>query len=348
MIKRREQSIPSINKDTVLKALTAVKPGIAKEEFISQATNFIFTGDSVASYNDYVCVTYPLNTNISCMVDSDRFYKFVKGLPDEPIQFKLSENQLSVNTKSVRSAINVVMESDIVSYIDKLSDEMKDVLWKKVPDDFIKGISMCLFSVAKDVSINLANILVKETYIYTSDTMRVSRYTLNKQIIRDDILIPYTVAVNLIKYELTECCVSENWIHFKTKDNAIFSFRKVISSFPDCSKFFNLKGKKISLNADLSKVVKNVSIFTDKTIEMDKTIHLRFEKNKLTCRAEDSVGWEEQDVSINYDGEKFDLDVHPTFLYQALDKAVDIIIGDTKAMLSTNKFDHVMMLQVKE
>lgn len=338
-----------IKKDKIIEAFSAIKPGIAKNEIVDQSSNFIFADKNIISYNDHICVSYPFNTGLHCCVNADKFFKLAQGLPDEPFSITLKENQLLVKSKSVRLTMNAIENDEIMVYIKDLMKDMNKTSWKALPDNFSEAVSLCLFSTAKDISYGaFMAVNVDHNHVYSSDNLRISKFKLSKNI-KDNFLIPLSVAVELIKFEFVEYSQSERWIHLRTNNDVIFNFRKYIEEFPSIDKFFDVKGIKIDLPKNLLAIIKNISVFSEGMDEINKIILLKFTKNKLICRGEDQSGWIERDSKIEYNGKEFEIYVHPIFFQQALaEELFDIVLGDNQILFESNNFKHVMMLPVKD
>ena len=48
-----------MKKAELIKALEAVRPGLANKEMIEQSTSFAFMKDRVVTYNDEISISYP-------------------------------------------------------------------------------------------------------------------------------------------------------------------------------------------------------------------------------------------------------------------------------------------------
>ena len=66
-----------IKKLELINILQRVKPGLAKRDVIEQFTHFIFTGESVITYNDEICISHPLKTDFVCSAKSEEFFKAI-------------------------------------------------------------------------------------------------------------------------------------------------------------------------------------------------------------------------------------------------------------------------------
>lgn len=350
---KKEKVKVGLQRKELLQALDAVKAGLAKEEIIEQSTHFVFMDEIIATYNNDICVIYPLLTQMKCSIDSTKLYGLVQGISDdETISMKMEKDRISIKTKNIRSTINCVEGSPINDYISSIRESLKStkgMKWESLPKNFGDAVSACLFSVSKNAVVEEAfhSIFVNKKYIISSDGLRISRYTMSKGV-KESFLIPFSAATELIRYKLTDYCCGDSWIHFKTEDNAYFNCRRIDSTFPETDKFFTINGKSVELPEALIDVVKNISVFTDGSSEMDKRINLQFTKGMITCRAEDESGWIERDIETEYKGRDVSVDIHPIFFQQILKKVANMTIGETSALFTTEKFEHVLALPVKE
>jgi DNA polymerase III sliding clamp (beta) subunit (PCNA family) len=334
-----------INKEAFLKVLAAVKPGLAKKEIVEQSTHFIFTGQEVVTYNDYICISHPLETDFQCSIKAEEFYKILQSMKEENIDIECNKDMLvKINGKSSRAGLTAMKEGKIDEYIKQL--DIKSIRgWTSLPKDFIQGIYLCMFSVSKDMTSGaLSCISIKDTYIASSDDLRISQYVMESGL-KKEILIPLQSVVELVKYQVTKFNLTDAWIHFKTDEGLIFSSRIVKDNFPDISAFFALEGAKIELPKELQSVLSLIKIVVEDAVDIiDQKVEIIIKKNQITCRGEGKIGWAEQDIPCSYKGKDIKFSVNPLFLTQILNKSTKVIIGEGKALFELDNFKHIMVL----
>jgi len=333
-----------INKNELLKVLSAVRPGIAKKDIVEQATHFIFTGNEVITYNDRICISHPFKTDFQCSVKGEEFYKLISSITDDDIEIKVDDKQITVKADKVRSGLSTLVESGVVELIDLLGIDKQE--WKKLPKGFNQGIFLCMFSASKDISQTyLSCVATRGNALFSSDNFRVSLYELEDEL--PEFLIPAISVIELSKFDVEKYSLADSWIHFKTKENVIFSSRIVVAEYPDISGFFEIeKGTKINFPKELKSVVEAVSIMAEGDLDLNKKIDIKITKGKMTCRGEKDRGWVERDCDIDYKGKEIEFSINPIFFGQILDKATTMVLSEDRALFESDFFKHIMSLPI--
>ena len=338
-----------LKREEFLGILKAVRPGLAKKEIIDRSTNFIFSGKSVLTYNDLICISHPLKTDFHCAVPAADFYKIVSGMEGDEIDLSCKEGKILLNGKKSRSGHASVSElGGLEDLIKALRLESSGRKWVSLPDDFIEGLKLCMFSVSQDATqIALSCVSVNNSTIVSSDNNRISYYEMKKGL-KAEFLIRGSSVVELVNFPVVEFCLSDAWIYFRTKENVIFASRRNEGEFPDVSSFLELKGQKITFPKELRGLVQDVTVMAPGEFEIDKKISLRVEKGRIICRGEKEQGWMEKDLDFEgYTGKGVEFQVNPIFFEQVLGKSTSVVLGDGRALFTSGKFRHLMCLPVE-
>lgn len=337
-----------IKREDFIKVLAAVRPGLAKRDIIEQATHFIFTGKEVITYNDYICISHPLKTDFKCTVDADKLYKVLAGISAEQIDISVEKDEFRVSSKKTKSGLSSYREGKILEYIDGLGMK-KEKKWKKLPEGFVEGMFLCMFSASTDMTHGILTCICLEgENIIASDDLRISWYKMAGAIDKK-MLVPVQSAVELVKFPVVEYSVSKidgviSWLHFRTKDQVMFSTRTMEGDYPSVESHFEMEGKKVALPKDLQSAVKYVSVLADGAVDIEKKIKVAVEGKTITCTGSCSVGWVSQSVPIEYEGRDFTFQINPLFLHEVLGKSTKVVVGKQSAKFLSGKFKHVMVL----
>ena len=334
-----------IKREELLKALSLVKPGLAKKEIVEQSTHFVFDGENISTYNDYICISHPFKTDFKCSIKAEIFYKLLQSMKEENITIDCGKDLIvKINGKDSRAGLTAIKEGKIDEYIKQL-DTKNIKKWKALPKDFIQGIYLCMFSVSKDMTTGVLSCLsIKDNKISSSDNLRISQYEM-KGSIKNDILIPLQSIVELVKYPVTKYCLIDSWVHFKTEDGIVFSTRIMKGEFPSVDSFFDLKGAKIKLPKELQSALQSVKIVVEEAIDVvDQKVEIVISKELITCRGDGKTSWKEQDIPCSHKGKEIKFLVNPLFLAQILNKTASVIIGEGKALFVSDSFNHIMVL----
>ena len=74
-----------INRQELLKALTAVKPGLTSVEILEQSTSFVFKKGRVYTYNDEIAISHPVDKSLSGVVSAKEFYELLNRYTDKQL-----------------------------------------------------------------------------------------------------------------------------------------------------------------------------------------------------------------------------------------------------------------------
>jgi DNA polymerase III sliding clamp (beta) subunit (PCNA family) len=335
-----------INREEFLKVLALVRPGLSKKEIVEQSIHFIFDGENISTYNDYICISHPFKTDFKCSIKAEEFYKLLQSMKEDNIIIDCDKDMLvKINGKSSRAGLTAIKEGKIDEYIKEL-DTKNIKRWRVLPKDFIEGVFLCMFSVSKDMtSGTLSCLSIKDDNISSSDNLRISRYTMEDSI-KNEVLIPLQSVIELVKYPVVKYCLVDSWIHFKTEEGIIFSSRIMKGDFPDIDNFFELKGTSIKLPKELQSALQMTKIVVENSIDViDQKIEINISKELITCRGDGNTSWAEKDVPCIYKGKEIKFLVNPVFFTEILNKTVSVVIGEGKALFkSADNFKHIMVL----
>jgi DNA polymerase III sliding clamp (beta) subunit (PCNA family) len=330
-----------IEREKLVSVLTKIKPGLGRNEIIEQSTHYIFNKDCIYSYNDMITIVHPFESEIVGTVPAEEFYKLLQKFSDETLEITQDENEISIKGENIEAGIK--LENEIK--IDPV-ETGKIKRWLSLPNNFDQALKLCLFSASKNmVKPEFSCIYVKEDVVVSCDNFRASRVSLDKKI-HHPLLIPALTVKELIDHDPISYQTDSNWLHFKNKEDSIFSIRIFSGEYPDISDLFNIEGNGIILPSDLAASLDKAQILTSTEFEQDMFVTLKIEPNHITCRGEGVVGWVEERVKIDYEGPDFEIKINPLFLEQVLNHTTKTVIGDRSILFQGDNFEHVISLTV--
>lgn len=332
-----------ISPKTLQKILVAVRPGVAKKDIVEQATHFIFTGKDIVTYNDKVSISHPFVSDFSCSVKAEEFYKIVSGITEDEVEITLDSSTMVIQSKSTRSRLSTATGEDILKLV--LSLSLDSLTWENVPSNFIEGISLCMFSSSRVSKGVLSCISVKDTFMVSSDNIRVSKFQLQSGM--KPFLLPVLSAVELVKFEVDGYCLTDHWVHFIDKNDVVFSSKVVIDKFLNVDDFFNFPDTEhLIFPSETGELIQSLLIMSEGDSVLDKSVTLTVDGGSLTCRSEKDLGWLEKTIPITYKGSKIEFLVNPIFFTQVLEKVNKVYIHEDRALFKMNNFSHVMALPI--
>ncbi len=341
------------NREQLLEILTKLRPGLAKRETVEQATHFIFTGEEVVTFNDQICIHYPLKTDFEFSVKADEFHKIISTLPDKNIKLDLDKDVLKLKTQTTKAGLSIMVDEShqVTSLISILLDGMGE--WKELPKNFTQGLFLCLFSASTDAQKGaLVCISVDSRIIQSCDNYRASSFFTDDTIEIDPFLIHARDAAELVKFPgIDKHNITENWAHFKNKDGVMFSARKFWDDYVDISEIFDYKVddvQEIKLPKALKEVVDSCAIMAKETErDADRYIKVSFKEGWITCFSQKSSGWIEKTLEVDYDGDPIEFNINPSFFSEILEKVTTMYYtGEPKVIFESDNFVHTLALNV--
>lgn len=305
-----------IDRLKLLKALEAVKPGLANKEIIEQTNSFAFLKNKVVTYNDEISISHPIkNLNIEGVVKADELYKSLIKMKSDNINLKKQKNEIIV--KSGTTKIGLILQKEI-----KLSlENIKIKKWTKLPTDFLDGLKFCRLSCDKNSSVSLLSCvhLSKKGSLQASNGYKVASFKLSEKVLNESILIPVSTINEVIKYDITKISVNKNWVHFKTRDKTIISSRIYSDSYPDIEKILNFKGTKLYLAENLSELIDKAKIFSKSDLQREDLITIEIKDNKINVSAKTEIGWIKDSLKIDRKNKKnISFQINPEYILMIL------------------------------
>lgn len=336
-----------MQKQELLKALEAVKPGLASKEMIEQTTSFAFMENRVVTFNDEVSVFYPIDIGITGAVRAEEFYSLLNKIrtkKDDAIELIQKENEIRVVGKKITAGIK--LQSEINLPLDEV-DEVDDK-WNLVPKELMNALKLCVFSASKDMSRPILTCLCCDKTneaVYASDSYRVAKASVPK--LKQSFTIPASIINELTKYNFSHYQVKPNWIHFKGEDGILFSFRTVDGKFPveACEENLHVKGDEITFPSEMKEILERSEIFAKRESALDQEIQVNIKGKRLTISGQSEYGWIKEKASIqNTAAREINLIINPVFLQQILSETTDCVIGEQLILFSSETFKHAIVL----
>ena len=217
-----------LEKTAFLNAMRKALPGVEKgASIIDGADTFVFSKDSIHTYNDSISVSVPFATGLEGAVKSMDFFKLVSKLNSEDLDVECGDIGVFKIKAGLVEAEMANVQNNLAGYISTLN--IGTITWKEIPAGFFEAVRLCKISGNKAPQ---RGIFVEKNYMISTDVSRINHHLLPVEMERFWIDDP---AVNeLMKIDgLTKYSISESWAHFQGSDGTIFSIkRKDDAGFP--------------------------------------------------------------------------------------------------------------------
>lgn len=343
-----------VDRKELLAKLDICKPGLSKREIVEETVRFIFSKDSITTFNDEICIIAPYETDFQCSVNGEELYKILSGIKEDEVDIVIDKEQMKITSKKTRAGLSTLIgeKERVDTLVDKLLDATeKKGFWKKIPQGFLEGISLCMFNASKDMTTGVrCCVAVKGDQIFSTDSVRISRYTMEGE--AKEMLIPARSAIELVKYPITHYGISDGWLHFLTDKDVMFNCRMMVGEYPyGINRFFEKKPTHgpFEIPIELQEVMKNAVIMATGDGVVTKMVEMKIDKGKILCRSEKDRGWMEKEIDFDYKGKSITFFINPIFFAQILEKSttLGLVVGDEfpdKAIFSRENYKHMIAL----
>jgi len=317
----------------MIENLSKVMPGVESGASILEgADTFEFTEDGIFSYNDSIAVSVPVNTGIVGAVKSKEFFNLLTKLKEDEFTLIQKKENLIIKCGTVRATIKLV-ESQILDYMNNL--DVGNLKWRKIGDSLIPAIRLCKLNSSNSP---IRGIYVNGDSLYSTDEIRIATYTLDSKY--DTFWIDDSTAAELVKVssELKKISVNEGWVHFKGKDNSVFSCKTNDASlYPYAGlveKKMDLEKKKKDpvgkLPAEFKEVIDRVSVLSE-DLNGFSVVNMTFTEDDLVISSHKDSGSVEEIIPW---AKKLNIKKELTtsgdagFLIEAVNKSFDFYITE--------------------
>ena len=336
-----------INRVELRNILAALKPGLAKREFVAQACHFIFSGKDVTTFNDKICISHPFEMDTAFSVKGMEFFSLIDGITDTEITIAVVDKKVKIRSKSTTASMATIADDQntLPEIIETLKKKMKG--WEPLPKTFTEGLSLCSFSTSPDLTRGVdACVQVTGNHCISKDVARSSLFTMDNSI-PDEMFIVGKEAAELSKFPVVEYCTDGKWAHFRTEDEVTFSCSLLTGEFP-LEKMFEIYNHlndqphiefPSELKGTVDSVVMLASDIQDKT---GRFVEIKIEEGDTTITAKNELGEVEKNLRNTYKGEPLMLIINSKFLSQILDKSTGMYCEGKMVHFQSGEFQHII------
>lgn len=232
--------------DEFKKVLDYAKMCLPSTSLIPVLTHICFRKDKILTFNGIESVVINYTTGLDCAIPGKVFCNFIdsiKGVAE--VDIEQVEEKVKVKIGKSVSTFNILPE-DSYPYKYDLTDTIDVIAVIPTDDDFVNGIKKCLVTAGNNETIiNQYGIWFYNDCLYSSDSKRISKYTLQQKYVLPEtfkVLIPRGFCEDFIKITPTlECKVyfsgRNMWLNFKIVLNETTSVDSVLCTqlFADVS-----------------------------------------------------------------------------------------------------------------
>lgn len=331
-----------INKQELIKALEAVRPGLATKEMIEQSTSFCFIKGNIVTFNDNISVSYPFPLlNLTGAVNANELYNLVRKLKTDEISMDFSDNEILIKAGRVRASLR--LQEEIVLPIEEIGRIKK---WKDLPDDFLNGLSHCMGATSRDMSeAKFVCVYVNGQQMTATDRYRIAVYDLVSETKTSPFLIPADTCAKLIRMNPQRIAEGEGWIHFQGQNEEVISCRVFDEEFPDVTPHMKFKGTKIVFPKTIMDILDKAGIFSKRDYQLDESVVVELMPKKIKISSESETGKFSETARVDYKGEEIEFKVTPYLLRDILTETNEGLFGENRILFTGENWKYLTMLR---
>jgi DNA polymerase III sliding clamp (beta) subunit (PCNA family) len=304
-----------MKKNDLTAALEIVKPGLSGNEVIEQSTSFAFINGRVTTYNDEISISHPVSgLDITGAIKAEELYQYLKKVKTEEIEIEITGNEIILISGKARAGL--ILQQEIKLPLEEIGNMGK---WKTLPSNFLKGLK---FTIPSCSSMSSRPILTcvhvsDKGYVEASDSFRISRLTLDKDLLVKTFLLPSSSAQTVLKLAPIKVAEGVGWVHFMTESGTILSCRIFEDKFPDMNPYTVVEGEKIALKETISEVLERAMVFSKRDDSISEMVTLTFKDGILEVTSESEIGWFKETIRIKWKG-SLSFNITPSLLRDIL------------------------------
>jgi hypothetical protein len=338
-----------VDKKLLQHALEVVRPGLADKEIIEQTTSFAFMKDRVVTYNDEISISHPIpGLDLTGAIQADKLYSLLGKLKKDEIEMTLQENEIILECGRVK--VSLAIQSEIKLPLDDVSKIGK---WHDLPDNFLKFMSFAMASCSRDMSQPILTTVHvnKSGFIEASDSNRLTRCQLEKELPVKTFLIPAQSTADIVKLKPTKIAEGKvpGWMHFQTNEGTIMSCRIFNDDeYKDTSPYLNVEGVEVTFPASIEEVIDRAAIFAKREHVLDESIDIKLEKNRLKIHSECTGSKFDEEINMDYKDIPTKFSIKPYLLKGILSETKTFILCETRLKFEGQDWLYITALEDME
>lgn len=331
-----------LSRGLLLNRLNEARIGLSTgEEETEQSNTFAFQNGKLTTFNGRIMVTVDSPLEFDVIVNAKDLLDLMTKLPDDEIQIDIVGNELVIKGEERSYGITVETENNM-----PLHEISSPSEWHRLKEDvlqhMIQGARIC----SKEEDAYLTKMVhISGDKIEASDNDRFYMAEIPTGF-PEEVLIEADIILQLKGLELIKVSLAEGWVYFKTSSNAIIAVRTTLDEYmSEIDSIMEMKNsQKVLLPQNLKEIIERSQTFTTQDADARITIHI--ENGMLILTARKETGWAKEKKRLAYKGTPLTFSIPPKFLIEMLERTREVMVGDYKMKMTTEKIQFVVTLDM--
>lgn len=340
-----------MKRNDLMEALSLVKPALANNAVIEQATSFAFIDGHVVTYNDEISIKHPVpEIEFTGAIKADELYQLLNKIKKDDITLEIEDNQLVISAGKAKAGF--VLENEITLPLEEVVNIGK---WKKLPPIFLEQLKFASAATTTDMSRAMLTCvhIQKNGHVEGSDGFRIAVHAGDESevVFAQNILLPSNLVDLLVKYEPSKMALSKDadsgWVHFKTEQGTVISCRTFPGQYPNVSPHLKMgDGVEVTFPKNMEDLVSRAGVFSKRDNTMDEAVTIEISKNKLVISAESTIGgWFKEESKLEYDGPQMSFNITPVLFLSILPKLKTCTVSAKKVLFDGGNWKYLTLLR---
>lgn len=312
-----------INRESILVALEAVRPGLSKREVIEQSDCVVFDSGTLYTYNDEVCCRVPsgLTEEFQGAFPAEKILAQLSGMPDENVDLEMTETGLLISGKRRRAEVFRKAEVVLPFRAVTVPDE-----WTPLPGAFAEAVDVVRRGASRDEGkFLLSCIHVTPEWLEACDNYQAIRWPLETGFSKPTLFRAPALA-SVVERGPSEFAEAELWTHFQDMLGRQYSVRCYADAFPDLGPVLAPReGEPAHLPRELADLVPVAQSFADG--DQGKLVRVTVTSGRVVIRGEGPAGWVEGRRKVSYAGPSMSFHIAPKLLLDIIERHGDCVLS---------------------
>ncbi|KKK60644.1 hypothetical protein LCGC14_3022320, partial [marine sediment metagenome] len=188
--------------------------------------------------------------------------------------------------------------------------------------------------------------ITKEGAMTGSDGYKIMHCETGQEMPIKTFLLPASSASEVIKLIPIHVSEGKGWVHFRSKEKTVLSCRIFEGDvFPDVSNALKVVGVELTFPKTIDDVLDRASVFAKRRHNLDESVVITIEKNRLKIKAKSDTGWIEEETNIRYNDDPLEFSFTPFLLRDILKETHAFILGEKALKFEGAGWEYVAMLR---
>lgn len=328
----------------VLKKLDSLSAGVARTELLEQSGSFVFTDNHIYAFNDEILASTSVSEDLEGAIEALPLLSMLRKIKDDEIKIWQEGDELRIKGKRFESGIK--FESDIKLPINDIKIPEK---FKNVQYNFSELCKLACLTASKSLSDPLLTFVhFNGNKIESCDNDRITICELESDL-KFKALVSAKSLLQVIKEPVVGIALDEQWLHFKTKSDVVFSLRTNPEIYVDVQSFVpKKKGTEITLPEEIINIISRADVFSKDTVSLEKTVEISIKEGKLLISAQNDSGWFKERCKTKYSGPDISFSINSEFLRDILKLSNSIEVVKNLLVFRDKQSIHFVQLNEQE